>query len=64
MVCSSDSIVFSAVTHESSLYLIISRAVSRRMYDSLLHDFLESYLDHCIATSPRGGLGLWILKKN
>ena len=43
-----DSIAFSAVAHEFPQYF----------YDSLVHDFLESNLEHCIGT-PRSDLSLW-----
>ena len=47
---SSNSITFSAVAHELPQYF----------YDSLIHDFLESNLDHCSVTPPRSGLSLGI----
>ena len=54
--CSSHPIVFSAVMHESPQCLMISRVVPQRLYDSPIHDLLESDLDHVI-TPPRSGLG-------
>ena len=48
--CSSDSIEFSAVTRKFPRCLPISHAVSRRLYDSLIHDFLEGDLDHDMVT--------------
>ena len=51
--------VFGA-THEFPLCLPVSRAVSRHLYESLIHNFLESILDQFLVTLPRNGLSLWI----
>ena len=45
---SSDPMEFLAVTHE----------FPQCFFDSLIHDFLVSNLDHCNVTPPRTGLNL------